>query len=200
MSTTSGIQQVGTRRRWKERSENSPVTRWSWRLRLTTLYIVILLRLTSHRHTRWSRSFRITKWVAVLAMSSAWNPKGEGEGGVRVHIPTLECGFCGEDIPLTPQNTVVATFTEEPDYNYVLAQCPCSGWNRNYIDASTVKMLLSKKIPVIEEKYAPGEVRESYCIACDIPMASFKELTSSEEHLVEYFRWLLERGDQCEPL
>lgn len=117
-----------------------------------------------------------------------------------MHIPTLECGFCGEDIPLTPQNTVVATFTEEPDYNYVLAQCPCSGWNRNYIDASTVKMLLSKKIPVIEEKYAPGEVRESYCIACDIPMASFKELTSSEEHLVEYFRWLLERGDQCEPL
>lgn len=113
-----------------------------------------------------------------------------------MHVPTLECGFCGEDIALSPQNTVVATFSEEPVYNYVLAQCGCSGWNRNFIEEDTVQMLVRKKIPVVKEKYAPGEVRESYCVVCEIPMASFKELTQSEEHLVEYFRWLLERGDQ----
>ena len=111
-------------------------------------------------------------------------------------IPTLECGFCDTDIPLSPQNTVVATFSEEPDFNYVLTQCECGGWNRNFIEEDTIKLLLGHKIPVIEEKYAPGEVRESYCIVCNIPLASYKELTESEEHLVEYFRWLLERGDQ----
>lgn len=130
-------------------------------------------------------------------MSSAWNPRGEGEGGAEMaHIPHMECGFCGEDFPLLPQNAVVATFSEESVYNYLLAQCECGGWNRNFIEESTQKMLLSKKIPLVEEKFAPGEVHEAYCVVCEIPMASFRELTSSEEHLVEYFRWLLERGDR----
>lgn len=196
MSITSGGHPAATRQRWNARSESSPATRWNWRLRLITLFIVIALRLTDPRPTKWSRSFRITKWAAVLAMSSAWNPRGDAERGEDVaHVPFMECGACDEDFPLTPKNTVVARFSEDPDLDYVLAQCPCSMWNRNFVKESTIKMLLSKKIPLIEEKYASGEVREAYCIATDTPIPAFRDLTTSEEHLVEYFRWLLERGD-----
>ena len=112
------------------------------------------------------------------------------------HVPFMECGGCGEDFPLTPKNAVIARFSEEPDYDYVLAQCECEMWNRNFIPLDTIQMLLRKKIPLVQEKYAPGEVHEAYCYTRDIPLVSARELTTSEEHLVEYFRWLLERGDQ----
>ena len=108
----------------------------------------------------------------------------------------MECGFCDEDFPLTGDNTMVARFKEEPDYDYVLAECPCGGWNRNFVSDSTIQMLISKGVPSYEERFAPPDVVAAYLEVTGTPLIQAHELTTTEEHLVEYFRWLLERGDQ----
>jgi hypothetical protein len=108
------------------------------------------------------------------------------------HVPFMECGACEEDVPLLPDNSMVVRFQFEPAYDYVLMQCPCGMWNRNFIDADTLVMLLSHKIPLVEEKYAPGEVHEAYCETRGIPLLAARELTRAEERLVEFFHYLLE--------
>lgn len=91
---------------------------------------------------------------------------------------------------------MVAKFSEEPEYDYLLTECECGGWNRNFVDDSTIKMLIARKIPLYEAKYAPPDVVFSYIEATNTPLITAHDLTTSEEHLVEYFRWVLERGDQ----
>lgn len=112
-------------------------------------------------------------------------------------IPYMECGACEEDIPLTAQNTMVVRFRLTPEYDYVLTKCRCGMWNRNFIDDSTCLMLLAHKIPLVEETRAPGEVIEAWHESRGIPFTPppVHELTTSENRQVEFFAWLLERGD-----
>lgn len=140
--------------------------------------------------SRWQKLSGATREVTAPA------PAEEVIPVARKPVPHMECGDCQDDFPLTPENALVARFSEEAEYDYLLAMCDCGSWNRNFINDSTIGMLLGRGIPLVQERYAPPEVVSSYLAATNTPLIMAHDLSPSEEHLVEYFRWVLDRGDQ----
>lgn len=111
--------------------------------------------------------------------------------------PTDKCSRCKKKFKLTADNTVAYLFLNRgcEDFSYFTAVCPhceVKNWTfcYNYLK-ELAEIIRQTQCEVVTEQYPDEQILLDWCKVYGVERPAERELTSTEEHEIEFFAWLL---------
>lgn len=112
-------------------------------------------------------------------------------------IPKLrdDCSNCEKEYKITKKNSVYYAYSEMPDANNLVCQCPhCKFVTRVFLpnDSETRDAIAPNKIPSIVSKNPGVEIMETYLQLYDINLIKQNEVTPRQENIIRFARYLFD--------
>lgn len=105
-----------------------------------------------------------------------------------------ECNNCGEKYKLKPTNALVIEYSQKPECNHIICQCPnCQTNTEIYLAGNdTIERARDTGLTIATLEWPSDDVFGRFCEAYGIELLEPKALTPREEKIVDFAHYLMQ--------